>query len=220
MTNRDNLSKDNSPLSEASDSQQRKSYRPSSEQAGQTLRWLAEDIINKQAGLSQKGLKALSSEEMRHILHELRVHQIELEMQNEELRRTQLELQASQARFVDLFDFAPVGFLNVSKTGLIIEINLTGATQLRISRATLLGQPFTKFILPEDQDIYYLHCKGLLETKAQQTFKLRLLRMNSQPFWVLLTITKSNDEHGELIYRLVVTDITDLKRAEEDLHTI
>ncbi len=117
MTNKDNQPKDNSPPSDAIDSPQTKVPQLSSEQTGQTLRWLAEDIINRQASLSR--LKALSSEEMQHILHELRIHQIELEMQNEELRRTQLELQASQARFDDLYDFAPVGFLTVSKAGLI-----------------------------------------------------------------------------------------------------
>ena len=97
------------------------------------------------------------------MLHELRVHQIELEMQNEELRRTQAELEASRARYFDLYDLAPVGYFTLSEKGLILEANLTAATLLGVARGDLVKQPLPRFILPEDQDIYYLHRKQLLK---------------------------------------------------------
>ena len=97
-------------------------------------------------------------------LHELRVHQIELEMQNEELRRAHEELEASRARYVDLYDMAPVGYLTLGEPGLILEANLTAAKLLGVARGALVKQPLPSFILPEDQDILYLHRKTLLET--------------------------------------------------------
>ena len=96
------------------------------------------------------------------MLHELRVHQIELEMQNEELRRAQAELDAARARYFDLYDLAPVGYCTLSEQGLILEANLTAATLLGVARGALVKQPFTRFILKEDQDIYYLHRKTAL----------------------------------------------------------
>ena len=107
-----------------------------------------------------------SPEETRRALHELQVHQIELEMQNEELRRTQEELEASRARYFDLYDLAPVGYFTLSEQGLILEANLTAARLLGVARGALVKQPLSRFILPEDQDIYYLHRKELLETGA------------------------------------------------------
>ena len=181
MTNKDNKLEDITPSSDTTGSPQTGSYRLSSEQAGQTLRWLAEDIFQRKAGLSPEGLKALSPEEMQHMLHELRVHQIELEIQNQELRRIQEELETSKARFVDLYDFAPVGYLTVSENGLILEANLTAATLLGVTRTSLIKKPLTNIILPADQDIYYRHRKALFETGAPQTCELRLLRMDNLP---------------------------------------
>jgi PAS domain-containing protein len=108
--------------------------------------------------------KTLSPEEAGRLIHELQVHQIELEMQNEELRRAQGELEASRARYFDLYDLAPVGYFTLSEQGLILEANLAGAGLLGVGRSTLVKQPLSRFIFHEDQDIYYLHCKRLLET--------------------------------------------------------
>ena len=105
-------------------------------------------------------------EETRRTLHELRVHQIELEMQNEELRRAQAELDAARARYFDLYDLAPVGYATVSEKGLILETNLTAATLLGVARDALVRQPFSRFILKEDQDLYSLHRKKLFETHS------------------------------------------------------
>ena len=115
-------------------------------------------------------------EEALNLLHELEVHQIELEMQNDELRRTQDELAASRARYFDLYDLAPVGYLTLSEEGRILEANLTAANLLGLERSQLANQPVTSFIVPEDQDIYYLHRKRLFATQQPQVCELRMLR--------------------------------------------
>jgi PAS domain S-box-containing protein len=95
-------------------------------------------------------------------LHELRVHQIELELQNEELRRVQAELEASRANYFDLFDQAPVGYCTLSEPGQILGANQAVASLVGMEKEDLAGWPITRFILPEDQDIYYLMRRRLL----------------------------------------------------------
>ena len=98
------------------------------------LRWQAEEILREKGTWSPEKLGTLSPEETRQTLHELCVHQIELEMQNEELRRTQVELDDARARYFDLYDLAPVGYCTISEKGLIQEANLTAATLLGVTR--------------------------------------------------------------------------------------
>src|SRR5512143_1299731 len=116
------------------------------------LRWQAEEIARKEAAQSSEDLEFLSPEDIRQTLHELQVHQIELELQNEELRRAQAELEAVRARYFDLYDLAPVSYCTLSEQGLILETNLTAATLLGVARGALVKQPISRFIFPEDQD--------------------------------------------------------------------
>ena len=161
--------------------------------------------------------KTLSAKEAGRLLHELQVHQIELEMQNEELRRAQGELEAARARYFDLFDLAPVGYFTLSEQGLILEANLTGAGLLGVERRDLVKKPLTRFILPEDQDIYYRHRKQLFETGAPQVYDLRVLRADADPFWARLETTEAQDADGSPLCRAVMSDITAGKQAEEKL---
>jgi|SRR5580658_7991520 two-component system cell cycle sensor histidine kinase/response regulator CckA len=151
-----------------------------------------------------------------HALHELRVHQIELEMQNEELRRAQEELEASRARYFDLYDLAPVGYLTIGERGLILEANLTTAKLLGVTRGALVKQPLSRFILPDDQDIHYFHRKRLVETGAPQVWELRLLRSDSVPFWARVQAAMASDAGGGAIFRVVISDIDERKRAEAE----
>ena len=123
------------------------------------LRRQAEAMARESGALSPEQLEALSPEDTRRTLHELRVHQIELEMQNEELRRARAELTAARVRYFDLYDLAPVGYCTLSEQGLILEANLTAATLLGMARGALVKRPLSRFILKEDQDTYYLHRK-------------------------------------------------------------
>ncbi|AQU99475.1 MULTISPECIES: sigma 54-interacting transcriptional regulator [Desulfococcus] len=197
------------------------------------LRKRAEDSARQDAAQASEDLLPLSPEENRRILNELRVHQIELEMQNEELRHAQSELDASRARYFSLYDLAPVGYCTLSEKGRILEANLTAATLLNVARGTLVGQSITRFIHKEDQDIHYLHGKQLFEvhsailqgqvqagieqTVERQAYELRMVRNDGTSFWAHLAATVAQDEAGSPVCRVVMDDITDRRRMEEAL---
>jgi PAS domain S-box-containing protein len=186
-----------------------------------SLRKLAEE----KAAQSPADRKTMSPEETQRLLHELRVHQIELEMQNDELRTTQSELDAARARYFDLYDLAPVGYCTVSQTGLIMETNLTAATLFDVTRAELIKQPISSFILKEDQDIYYLHRKKLFETGEPQTCEMRMLKKDGTIFWAHLTAVAAqatSTSSGQApdctkTCRIVMSDITKRKKMEAEL---
>jgi PAS domain S-box-containing protein len=161
--------------------------------------------------------ETLSPETARQMLHELRVHQTELEMQNEELRRTQAELEAARARYFDLYDLAPVGYCTVSEAGLITEANLTAAALLGADRGALISQPITRFIHKEDQDLYYRHRTQLFDNSAAHGYELRMAPVNTVSFWAQLKTTLAQADDGTPVCRLVFSDISERKRAEETL---
>jgi chemotaxis family two-component system sensor kinase Cph1 len=163
--------------------------------------------------------------EAEDIVHELRVHQIELEMQNEELRRTQIDLDAQREKYFELFNRAPVGYLAVHDKGIVGDANLAATRMLRVERRLLLGQPFSAFVLAADRDTYYLHDRKLKQTGEPQACELRLqcLGGNADPvdpghFWARLESQPQPDASGETLSTWVTfTDITLRKRAEEAL---
>ena len=165
----------------------------------------------------------LSPEAAQQLVHELRVHQIELEMQNEELRRMQEVLEASRARYFDLYDLAPVGYFTLSEQGLILEANLTATTMLGVPRGALIDQPLTRSILPEDEDIYYLHRKRLLETGTPQVCQLRMERQYPRvsQFWARLESTLVHDEEsGAPVCRVTMSDITKQKGGQREVEQL
>ncbi|HWR97225.1 MAG TPA: PAS domain-containing sensor histidine kinase [Candidatus Methanoperedens sp.] len=146
------------------------------------------------------------------------MHQIELELQNEELHRAQEELEASRARYFDLYDLAPVGYCTLSQQGLILEANLTATTMLGVARNALLRQPFGRFILPEDREIYLRCHNKLFATGEPQGCELRLLRAPASRFWARIEATMTRDAgSGAPLWRAVLIDIGALKRVEEAL---
>lgn len=175
------------------------------------LRQRAEEAARS---LERRNPLALSPEQAQRALHELRVHQIELEMQNEELRRTQVELNVSRARYFDLYDLAPVGYLTVSEEGLILEGNLTASTLLGVARGALVKRPLTRFVLPEDQDGYNRHRNQLFATGEPQTCELRMVKEDGSPFWVVLAASVARTADGEAHGRVLLSDCTERKRAE------
>ena len=136
---------------------------------------------------SQSG--PLIPEALANILHELHTYQIELELQNEELRQAQIELKKSQERYVDLYDFAPAGYVTVSEKGLIFEANITAADMLGIARGHLIRKPLSKFIADDDQDIYYTHSRKAMESRKLQACELRMRRKDGVLFWAKLECT-------------------------------
>ena len=179
-----------------------------------SLRQKAEAHFRERESQSSKNLDSLSPEDMRTILHELRVHQIELEMQNDDLRRAQAELDASRDLYFDLYDMAPVGYMTVSGQGLILEANLTATTLLGVKRQSLVKQPLSRLIFNEDQDIYYRLRKQLLETGEPQACELRMVKADGPAFWTQLAATAAEDEAGAPVCRIVMGDISERKQKE------
>ncbi len=161
--------------------------------------------------------QAMSPAESRKIFHELQVHQIELELQNEELRRMQAELAEARAHYFILYDLAPVGYCTLGEQGQILQANLRAASLLGMARSSLVNRHFTQFILNADQDIYYQYRKQIQESGAPQVCELRMLRHDSLPFWAHLTATATRDLGGIPIFRLVLSDISERKLANAEL---
>jgi len=156
----------------------------------------------------------MSPKALREMLHELGVHQIELEMQNEELRRKQAELDAARARYLDLYDSAPVGYCSVSETELVLEANRAVSTLLGVSRDELLNSPLSRVIVKEDVDKFYLLRKKVIKTGEQQECELRMRRHGGREFWAHLTCSIAQNEARQLL-RVVISDITARKQVEE-----
>ncbi len=182
------------------------------------LRRRAEEQARGKAARIPENLERMSPGEARKVLHELRVHQIELEMQNEELRRAQQELEASRARYFDLYDLAPVGYCTLNEQGLILEANLTAGTMLGTARNAMIKQPLTRFILPGDQDTYYRHRQQLIETGKQQACELRMLRAGEAPFWTRIEAAMAQDHDGAPVCRTVMSDITAQRNLKAAFH--
>ena len=160
----------------------------------------------------------LPKDAVRKLIYELQTHQVELEIQNEELRRAQESLLESRDQYSDLYDFAPVGYLTVSTKGLILNANLTLATMLGVTRRALIKQPLSSFIHPQDQDIFYKHRQSIFESQQRDTRCLRMLRNNAESSWVELdSIPVEIGDDGELQMRMVVLDIAERKETEQAL---
>lgn len=185
--------------------------------SGEELRKQAELIIEKNQSDNQRNMGVMFSEEIEKILHELQVYQIELEMQNDELRLKQLKLDTARARYFDIYDLAPVGYCTLNLDSVVIEANKTAAEMFGISRAEMVEQPFFRFILKEDQDVYYLSKKRLQETSDAQEWEMRMLRNDSEIIWVQITANLALDEDGQSVFRVVMQDITKRKETEKQL---
>ena len=152
--------------------------------------------------------------ELQRVLHELGVHQAELESQNEELRRAQGEMVAARARYFDLYELAPVGYLTLDAEGRLLQVNLTAATMLGVARAELERKPLHRFILEEDRDVYVRHRRALLETRAPQACELRLQKREGSPLWVQLSSTQTEEPDGAVVLRTAMTDVTERKQLQ------
>jgi PAS domain S-box-containing protein len=153
--------------------------------------------------------------ETRVILRELRMHQIELERQNEELRQSQITLDAERRRYFDFYNLAPVGYVTVSEQAQILQANHTASNLLGVARGTLVRQLLTRFICDEDHGSYYWHCRQLFASGEAQSYELRMLKNDSTKFWAQLAASVAQEADGAPAIRLVLSDITERKEQEE-----
>ncbi len=195
---------------------------PKTSDSRNTLRSHAEAILAKQtnvhsAKLSPVGSSTISAEEATRLVHELQVYQVELELQNEELRRTQSELEASRFRYFDLYELAPTGYCVISQAGKIDEANLTTAKLLGVDRSKLIHEPFSRFVYVEDQDLFYVNFRRLDKSIEPLSFELRLVKVSGEIVWVQLAcVTIAHGEEDRHV-RICITDCTERKVVEEKL---
>lgn len=166
-------------------------------------------------GRTETALPIRPAEELLHILQ---VHQIELEMQNENLRQTQLELEESRDRYVNLYDFAPVAYLTLNHQGLISEINLTGTRLLGLERQKLNKCRFAQLIVNSDHERWNKCFQAVLNNMGTCVCEVMLRRGDDSTFWAQLDFLYQKDENGVESVRTVLSDISVRKHAEKLLH--
>jgi len=180
------------------------------------LRAEAENKVARSAGKTPP----LKEQDLDKLVHELEVHQVELEMQNDELLRSQAELESAKETYFELYDLAPVGYFSISEKGVILEANLTGANMLGMVPHDLRAKIFSSLIYKEDRDIYYLHRQKLFETQTPQACEMRMVRRDGPLIWALIEATLARDgRSGKPICHATMSDITEIKQAGDDLLT-
>ncbi len=155
--------------------------------------------------------------ERKQIEENLLVQQAELEMQNEQLRQTEADLEEARERYFDLFNMAPVSYCTVSVQGNILQANLAAVTLLGVFQRTLKTMRITDFILNQDKDIYYLFSKRLINSGQPGSCELRMVKPGGAQFWAYFAGSLAFDEDDMPELRLMLKDITERKQAEKEL---
>ena len=178
------------------------------------LREKAENLLDNQ--LTPTKEQNITNNE---IIHELRVHQIELEIQNEELRESQIKLEDSQRKYFDLYNFAPDGYFTLNKDGIILDVNLAGASLLGTERQNLYKTTFIKYISPEYRNLFHQYLlKFDKSCNDKHTMEIKLINSDKSSFYAHMGAISIQDHNGLFKeFRVSITDITELKYAEEAL---
>ncbi len=163
---------------------------------------------------SPKGL----TPDTQKLIQELEVHQVELEMQNEELRRAQLELDESRNKYEDLYDFAPVGYFTFDREGRIVEMNHAGAQLLGESKSNLRNKSFRRFVLPEFLNHFDSCQQQVFQGGKNPGLEIKIKPKDAMPFYVSLRCAARQEKEGQITQvRCVVTDIREQKKMEEEI---
>jgi len=181
---------------------------------GQALRRRAEERLSeKQKSQRPAAGDQGTAEDAARLVHELQVHQIELEMQNEELRQARATADALLAQYTDLYDFAPVGYLTLDGEGTIRQVNLTGARLFGVERSRLVNRRVGQFVAESDRRAFRDFLENVLASQARQCCEVTLPQEGSRPLAVQIEATRCT---GGQQCRAVMLDITERKRAEEE----
>jgi PAS domain S-box-containing protein len=179
-----------------------------------TLRRQAEEALRAKPARSNG---SLSHDEALALVHELQVHQIELELQNEELARTRREAEALRDRYADLYDFAPVGYFTLDAAGAVREANLAGAVQLGVDRESLVGAGFATFLDPDSRPGFAAFQARILAGGTTETCDVSFAARPGHGAWCAQLRGRADAAGAAVFLRLVVTDITERRRAEDTL---
>ena len=155
-----------------------------------------------------------TAESMQILMHELMVHKVELEMQNEELCRTNNSMEESRDRYLDFYEFAPVGFIKLSREGLIREINLTGSVMLGVERFRIISRRLSSYVALHEKDRWHRLFMHMMEhaDSEKQMFDLEMIRADGTPFYAYLNCMKHSISASSTELRLAITDISKLKQ--------
>jgi diguanylate cyclase (GGDEF)-like protein/PAS domain S-box-containing protein len=167
--------------------------------------------------LSGMRLADSSIRTMEETIHELEVHQIELQMQNDDLRNAQAVLEASRERYVDFYDFAPVGYVTLCNDGTLDEINLTGAAMLGEERNSLLRRNFASYFAPKNRDILRQHLAAALKHDKKFICELSILRKDGTTMQVQLDSLRLQNKDEFPVLRIAMTDMSERIKAEEGI---
>ncbi|MEI6796236.1 MAG: PAS domain S-box protein [Methanomassiliicoccales archaeon] len=158
----------------------------------------------------------LQGQTAEELIHELQVHQIELEMQAQELRRAHGALEESRDNYLDLYEFAPLGYLTLTEKALVEKANLTSAALLGIDRGKLVGARFSKFLAEEEADKWHLYFRNVLRHEERQTCIITLARGDGSSFPARLeSIRVSDSSEIRPTVRVAIVDVTDIEEAKE-----
>ena len=180
-----------------------------------TLRQQAEATLIQSQKKKTNSVEGASASEVAQMIHELQVHQVELEMQNDQLRTGKLEIETSRERYFDLYDMSPLGYCTLNEAGIIIEINLTLANLLGIPRSQLLKKPFNNFIFQGDQDNYYLNINRMIVNEEPLLLELRMNTPSYEPVWVNLSCIFRKEATGAMDLLIGVSNITEKRMTQQ-----
>lgn len=185
---------------------------PNEEQdSARRLRQRAEDLLRGKP----VDLTDLPLEDIQYLVHELQVHQIELTLQNEELRRVQLELETARDQLSDLYNFAPVGYCTLDRKGHILEANQTLALLLGVQQTKLLHRKLSAFVDSGDQDALYLHVQSVFDNLQRQMVDIQIVKQTGERVFVQIESVIDHEDPNRM--RVILSDITERKQAEKAL---
>ncbi len=188
-----------------------KAKKPTGSKKVTGLRRQAEELPRP----AKRNVTTIPGKDVQQLVHELQVHQIELETQNEELRRTKMELEAARTLYEDLYDFAPAGHLTLDTHGTILEGNSRAVTLLGVNWKELIGQPLVRFIASSDEGTFHRHCQEVLKTGTRQTCEVFFRNEAGVSRWICCESLAVHDESGHITHvRTALLDVSERKQAE------
>src|ERR1700688_3567373 len=188
---------------------------PSNPSEAAELRRRAEARLSEtQKGQRLQADSGRTAHDTQRLVQELQIHQIELEMQNEQLEQTRAETEAALELYTDLYEFAPAGYFSLDRDGTILQANLTGSTLLEVDRSRLVNRRFGLFVAENSRAAFRAFVAKVFAGESRETCEVMLLREGKAPFYARLEARGSDDYHE---CRVVVLDITERIRAEEKI---
>jgi len=185
----------------------------------ESVRANAEKQLSLDEFIDVEHISKMKPHEIISVIHELHVHQIELEMQNNELTRVSNQLEETKSKYFDLYEFAPVGYVVLSEKGIIIETNLTFCTLLLTQRNKLLRNGFSRFIKKESQNEYFSKLKDSINALVPVEMEAQMMRSDGFSFWGHLEISAIKDVEP-MTFKIVLIDISERVKKEEEIQYI